>query len=61
MLLKSKEKNNRQCPIHPWLIAKGLLDLPRTEQGLLLPGPVLSKSTWTQWLKRLPQAMEVYE
>ena len=61
MLLKSKAKNNRQCPIHPRLIEEGFLDLPRTEEGLLLPGSVLFKSTWTQWFKRLLMAMEVYE
>ena len=61
MMLKSKGKNNRQCPIHSRLIEEGLLDLPRDKEGLLLPGPVLSTSTWTMWFKRLLVAVEVYE
>ncbi len=58
---RRSKAHGRQCPIHPRLIEEGLLDLSKTEKGLVPPGPVLSKSTWTQWFKRLLQAMEVYK
>ena len=61
MLLKTKAKNNRQCPIHPRLIEEGFLDLPRTKAGLLLPGPVLAKSTWTKWFQKVLVSVDVYE
>jgi len=48
MFLKTKAKNNRQCPIHPALIEQGFLKLPRKNEGLLLPGPRYGNATWSQ-------------
>ena len=61
MFLKTKAKNNRQCPIHPALIEQGFLKLPRKNEGLLLPGPSYSSATWSQWFTRLLRQIGMYE
>ena len=61
MFLKTKAKNNRQCPIHLRLIEQGFLKLPRKKEGLLLPGPSYSSATWSQWFTRLLRQLGIYE
>jgi len=60
MLLKSKAQNNRQCPIHPRLIERGLLDLDRSYQGRLFPD-MASSSAASTWFKKLLIRAEIWE
>lgn len=45
MLLKSKDKNNRQCPMHERLIKEGVLDLLKERDRRLFPNARHTSST----------------
>ena len=60
ILLKSKDKNNRQCPVHPRLIAEGLLDLPRDKTGRLFPKARSATST-AHWFADVLQKLKLYQ
>ena len=61
MLLKTKTKNNRQCPVHPRLLTEGFSKLPKKKSGLLLPGEQKSVVAWSKWFERLLRALDIYE
>ena len=52
MLLKTKAKNNRRCPIHPCLIEEGFLEIPRDHKGRLFPDAPQGSTVYSQWFKK---------
>ena len=61
MLLKTKAKNNRQCPIHPRLIQEGFLEIPRAEKGRLFPEASQDNSAYSQWFKSRLLKLGIWE
>ena len=60
MLLKSKDKNNRQCPMHVRLIEEGVLDLLKTRDGRLFPNARHPSST-AHWMAARLREIDIYE
>lgn len=61
MLLKTKAKNNRMCPIHPRLINEGFLDLPRSHKGRLFSEASQNSTTYSQWFKHRLVKLGIWE
>ena len=60
MLLKSKDKNNRQCPMHERLIKEGVLDLLKTRDGRLFPHARHTSST-AHWMAARLREIDIFE
>ena len=60
MLLKSKDKNNRQCPMHERLIKEGVLDLLKKRDGRLFPNARHASST-AHWMATRLQEIDIYQ
>lgn len=61
MLLKTKAKNNRQCPIHPRLIEAGILKIPRSHKGRLFENQTLNSTNYSLWFKSRLQKIGLWE
>ena len=61
MLLKTKAKNNRQCPLHPRLIEQGFLDIPRNHEGRLFNEAPLGSTTYSNWFKQRLKKLGMWE
>ena len=60
MMLKTKAKNNRRCPMHPRLIQAGLPQLQKGEtQRIFQNAP--SSSCFSQWWKGKLQRLSIWE
>ena len=61
MLLKTKAKNNRQCPIHPRLIQEGFLEIPRRKKGRLFADASQDSTVYSQWFKSRLLKLGIWE
>lgn len=61
MLLKTKAKNNRQCPIHSRLIKQGFLEIPRDHSGRLFKDAPQNSTTYSQWFLSRLKKLKMWE
>ena len=61
MLLKTKTKNNRMCPIHPRLIQEGFLEIPRHKKGRLFADASQDSTVYSQWFKTRLLKLGIWE
>ena len=61
MLLKTKAKNNRQCPIHPRLIKQGFLEIPRDHEGRLFKDAPQNSTTYSNWFLTRLKKLGIWE